>query len=343
MDPGERGSFRLAERCPWLAPAREQIAQSLRTGRLAHALLLQGQVGLGKAALADWIARLALCEAPGNSACGVCTACQLYDAATHPDVVRVGLVDEKKQIAVDDVREMTSGLALKSYRGVRKVAIVHPADAMNPNGANALLKTLEEPAGPALLILTVARPERLPATIASRCQRIQIARPERGAALAWLEAEAPGTDWAGPLALASGAPLEAIRLAASGAHELDAEMTELPSALIRPDADLVGMAERCKQRLPAERLRWIENWVTERIRRGLAPGGTGHTPGTPGLPSAARTRHIQGLYMVLDEVRLAQAALRGSASVEMLFERLLTMLSRELVTVRAAAPPRLKK
>lgn len=343
MEPGERSNYRLAERCFWLAPVRGQIAESLRADRLPHALLLQGQVGLGKAALAEWIARLALCEQPGDTACGQCVSCQLFDAGSHPDIARVGLVDDKKQIAVDDIREMTAGMALKTYRGVRKVAIVHPADAMNANGANALLKTLEEPAGPTLLILTVARPERLPATIASRCQRLKILRPEGAAALAWLEAEAPGTEWAGPLALACGAPLEAISLAAHGAHDLEAEMAELPAALIRPDPDLVSMAERCKQRLPAERLRWIENWVTERIRRGLAPAATGHTPATAGLPSLARTRHIQGLYLILDEVRLSQAALRGSANVEMLFERLLMMMSRELATVRAAAPPRSKK
>jgi DNA polymerase III subunit delta' len=335
MDPAALTSFRLAARAPWFAAARGQVALAIGAGRLPHAMLLQGQPGLGKAALADWIARLALCEAPAAGPCNACTSCRLHEAGTHPDLRRVGLVDEKKQIAVEDIRELIGSLSLKSYRGGRKVAIVDPADAMNASGANALLKTLEEPSAGALLILTVARPERLPATIASRCQRLKILAPEHAAALAWLAAEDPATEWAGPLSLAAGAPLAALRLAAAGAHELEKEMAELPGQLARPDVDLVGLAERSTQRLPAERLRWIENWVTERIRRGLLAPAPDHSPATPGLPAAARTRHIQGLYEILDDTRAAQAALKGSANVTLLFERLFVRLARELETLRA--------
>lgn len=335
MDPVELTSFRLAGRAPWLAAAREQVALAIGAGRLPHALLLQGQPGLGKAALADWIARLALCETPAAGPCNACTSCRLHEAGTHPDLRRVGLVEDKKQIAVEDIRELIGSLSLKSYRGRRKVAIVDPGDAMNASGANALLKTLEEPSAGALLILTVARPERLPATIASRCQRLKIAPPERDAALAWLAAEDPATDWAGPLSLAAGAPVAALRLAAAGAHDLEREMAELPGLLARPEADLVGLAERCQQRLPAERLRWIENWVTERIRRGLLSPAPDHSPANPGLPAAARRRHIQGLYEILDDTRAAQAALKGSANVTLLFERLFVRLARELETLRA--------
>jgi len=98
----------------------------------------------------------------------------------------------------------------------------------------------------------------------------------------------------------------------------------------------VQHAERCQQRLPAERLRWIENWVTERIRRGLLSPAPDHSPVNTGLPAAARRRHIQTLYSILDETRLAQAVLlRGSANVVLLFEHLFVSLSRELVTVRS--------
>ena len=336
MDPLELTSFRLAGRAPWFATAREQIALAIGSGRLPHALLLQGQPGLGKAALADWIARLALCEAPAAGPCNACTSCRLHEAGTHPDLRRVGLVDDKKQIAVEDIRELIASLSLKSFRGRRKVAIVDPADAMNASGANALLKTLEEPSPGALLILTVARPERLPATIASRCQRLKLAPPEPAVALAWLKAEDAATDWPGPLSLAAGAPIAALRLAAAGAHDLEREMAELPGLLARPDADLVGLAERCQQRLPAERLRWIENWVTERIRRGLLAAAPDHSPANPGLPSQARTRHIQGLYATLDELRAAQAALRGPANPSLLFERVLGRLALELSAAKAA-------
>jgi DNA polymerase III delta' subunit len=236
MDPAELGSFRLAQRAPWLAAARAQVALAIGAGRLPHALLLQGQPGLGKAALADWIARLALCEAPAADPCGACTSCRLHAAATHPDLRRVGLVEDKKQIAVEDIRELIVSLALKSFRGGRKAAIVDPADALNASGANALLKTLEEPSAGALLVLTVARPERLPATIASRCQRLKIAPPAREAALIWLAEVDPAPDWAGPLSLAAGAPVAALRLVAAGASDLEREMAELPTSSVWPSA-----------------------------------------------------------------------------------------------------------
>jgi DNA polymerase-3 subunit delta' len=328
--------YRLAAGAPWLAGARERISSVLAADRLAHALLIQGQAGVGKAALADWIARLALCEHPAAGPCDACVSCHLHAAGTHPDLIRVGLVDEHKQIAVEDVRAMIGRLTLKSYRGGNKVAIVDPADAMNPSSANALLKTLEEPASGTLLVLTAARPERLPATITSRCQRLKLTTPDATTALAWLSAIDASIEWRGPLALASGAPVRALELAHGGAADLEAEMSTLPGLLARPDPDFVGLAERFQQQMPAERLRWIENWVTERIRKGVTAPAPGHSPSNQGLPQVARTRHIQGLYTILDEVRAAQVALRGQANVQLLWERLLVMLGRELTDVRAA-------
>jgi DNA polymerase-3 subunit delta' len=319
---------------PWLAPARERVLQMLRTGRLAHALLLQGQPGLGKHALAEWIGRTALCESPSDGPCGECTSCRLHSANSHPDLVRVVIREDKKQILVDDVREMIAGLTLKSYRGRRKVALIDPADAMNSNGANALLKTLEEPAGEALLVLTASRPERLPATIASRCQRLKIMPPSRAVALDWLRGIDPGVEWEPRLALVAGAPLAALALARVA--PIDKDMAELTAVLARGDGDVVALAERCQKAHPGERLRWIENWVTDRIRKGLTAPAADHSPGSPGLPAALRRRHIQGLYGILDETRAARAALQGPASVAMLFERLFVMLARELEVLRTA-------
>ncbi len=324
----------VAAAAPWLAEGRERVLGMLAADRLSHALLLQGPPGIGKQALAEWIGRVALCEAPAGGPCGVCAACVLHAAGSHPDLLRVGIAEDKKQIAVDDIREMIAALQLKSYRGRRKVAIIDPADGMNASGYNALLKTLEEPPGDALLLLTVSRPERLPATIGSRCQRIKLPAPSREIALGWLRTVDPGVDWAPALALTAGAPFAALALAT--APQLDKEMAELPALLARADADIVGLAERCKERQPAERLRWIENWVTERIRRGLLSAAPDHSPGSPGLPAGLRTRHIQGLFRVLDETRTAQNALKGPANVVMLFERLFVMLARELEVLRTA-------
>jgi DNA polymerase-3 subunit delta' len=330
--------WRLGAEAPWLAGAREQWSAALQGGRLPHALLLYGSAGLGKGALAEWIARATLCEHSERAPCGECTSCTLHEAGSHPDLRRVYVEIGKKQVAIDDVRDLIGALALKSYRGGRKVGIVDPADAMNVNGANALLKTLEEPSPNTLLILVVARGDRLPATIASRCQRLRIAPPPSATAVAWLGRQQRGVDWSGPLALAGGAPLRALALVQGGGAELEREMAEWPALLSRPDADVVGLAERAAKSLPAERLRWIENWITDRLRKALTTSAADHTPGNAGLPAAPRRRHIQALYALLDDTRAAQSALRGSASVPLLFERVLVALAEALGQVRATRP-----
>ena len=326
----------LAREAPWLAPAREQVQRAIAAGRLSHALQIVGPPGLGTAGLAEWIARAALCDRPASAPCDECASCRLHEAGSHPDRVRIAVREDKQQVLIDDVRELIESLGLRSQRGGRRVAIVDPADAMNVNGANALLKTLEEPGAGALLILPLARAHRLPATIASRCQRLELAVPPVAVGLAWLRARGANADWEGLLAIVGGVPPDALALAEAGAAELPREMAELPAYLRRPDADPVQLAERWAKHFPAARLRWIENWITERIRLGLAGPAPGHTPATPGLPAPARTRHIQDLYGLLDETRGAREALHGSANVASLFERVLFGLSEALAEPRPA-------
>ena len=91
--------------------------------------------------------------------------------------------EDAKQLLIEQIRALCDQLALKSYRGGYKVAIVTGADLMTENAANALLKTLEEPPPQSLLILCSARPSRLPATIVSRCQRLTIPKPPRDMSL----------------------------------------------------------------------------------------------------------------------------------------------------------------
>ena len=326
------------DKAPWLDASRQQVRYALAGDKLAHALLIHGQSGVGKAALAEWITQLVLCDQPGEEPCGVCQSCRFYLADTHPDIQRVGIPEGKKQIPVDDVREMITSLRLMSGRRGRKVAIIDPADAMNANGANALLKTLEEPPAGTLLILTVARLERLPPTVASRCSRVSVKTPSRADALTWLAQVDSTVDWNGPLALASGAPVAAMRLVSNGGALITEQMAELPAMLRRPDTDVIALAERSQAHFPAERLRWLEHWLCERIRRGLGIAVSDHNLASQPLPAEARKKHIQALYGLLDQTRLAQSALRGSANVTLLFETLYFTLARELEWLLAQQP-----
>src|SRR3954471_2464877 len=189
---------------PWLMPAWSMLAEDLRAGRLHHALLFVGARGYGKRALANALAVSALCtrRAADGSACGTCRGCVLFAAGSHPDLVRVTfeLRDSdgklRTEIIVDQMRALGQRLAMSTQFGGWQIAIVDPADAMNPNAANALLKTLEEPSSDTAIMLIADDPSRLPATIRSRCRRIEADMPTRDEALAWLSEQGIGADLA---------------------------------------------------------------------------------------------------------------------------------------------------
>jgi len=178
---------------PWLADSWRVLSGALAGDRLHHGLLIAGPAGFGKRALADAFASAALCteRRSDGRACGRCRSCLLVAAGSHPDLVRVTfeLRDDGKprtEITVDQLRALSQRLALSSQFGGLQIALIDPADRMNASAANALLKTLEEPASSTIIVLVADDPARLPATIRSRCQRIAIAVPAREVALAWL-------------------------------------------------------------------------------------------------------------------------------------------------------------
>src|SRR5580692_9226040 len=198
---------------------------AFKAGRLPHSLLLLSVPGLGAEQLANWITALALCESPAERPCDVCASCRLLRSDSHPDVHAVRLEEDAQQIKVDQVRELIESLALKSYRGGYKVGVIEGAEALNANGANAFLKTLEEPSADTVLIM-IARPNhRLPATIASRCLRLSLRPPPTAAALAWLEQNSAAKQpWTAALALAGGAPLQALQFDPAVLAALDEDM-----------------------------------------------------------------------------------------------------------------------
>ena len=180
------------EFAPWQQRAYEQAVAALQAGRLGHGLLVCGPAGLGQRAVVERLARYVLCggePVPGDR------NLQLIEAGTHPDLQLVSFIPTKAgdklrtEIVIEQVRELSRKLSLTPQYGRAQVAIIDPADAVNRSAFNALLKTLEEPASGRYLWLLSAEPMRLPATIRSRCQRLEFRLPPRAEALAWLQAQ----------------------------------------------------------------------------------------------------------------------------------------------------------
>lgn len=152
------------------------LRQALASGRLAHAWLFAGEPQVGKFSVALAFAALALCEAPRDGEpCGGCGACGLTAAATHPDLI--ALAPDGAQIKIEQILELQRKLALRPFSAARKVAVIDQADALNPQAANAFLKTLEEPPAESVIVLVSARPGALLDTIRSRCQPLWFGAP----------------------------------------------------------------------------------------------------------------------------------------------------------------------
>ncbi len=266
---------------PWLAPLATRVGDGIADGRLGHAPLIHGPAGVGKRLLADWlVARLLCLETPDRAPCGQCRSCTLRAAGTHPDCFPMGIEEDRTGILVEQVRDLTAGLALTPALGEVRAGCIDPADAMTEGAANALLKTLEEPAGNVWLILVSDRPDRLPATIRSRCQALPVRIPEPGIAAEWLAGQAPDTDAdhrARALELAGGAPLTARDWLQSG--ELDRGLAIRDQLLAQASGgdppDLESWLEQ-----PDSTWYWLAQWTATFLRRCLARNQRRTLPGS---------------------------------------------------------------
>ena len=230
---------------PWQSRMLAQAVDALDGGRMGHALLLCGPARLGKRAVAERLAAHVLGTARDARAAA------LVAAGTHPDLHLVGLEFNREgtrlrtEIVIDQIRALSAKLSLTPQYGGAQVAIVDPADAINHAACNGLLKTLEEPQPGRYLWLVAADPARLPATIRSRCQRLEFRLPPRAEALDWLlvrghaEAEAVAA-----LDATRGHPGLADAWLRDGGMALRREVATDLASLARGDASALETAQR---------------------------------------------------------------------------------------------------
>lgn len=298
----------------WLHPAAATLEGVLAADRAPQALLIHGLPGTGRGLLAEWLARRLLGLPPDGTG-----------PIVHPDFLAVGLEGPKQHtISVGQARALIDFVALTASAR-RKVAIVSPAEAMTASAANAILKTLEEPAGETVLILVADSPGNLPATIVSRCQRLRVAAPTAAAAAAFLAATEPGVDWGPWLELAGGAPFGARGLRALERDDrppaLPGFAADLGQLVARAEGPAV-VASRWVKVSPDLALRWLELRAAAVIRQRLVPGAPRDTVPAP-LQNPGTGPNIAGWFDHIDQIRRAREQLGRGLNEELLLADLL--------------------
>ena len=324
------------EFAPWQQRAYTQAVEALVAGRLAHGLLFSGPAGLGQREVAEQLAQRVLCLSPhGEEPCGACRSCALYRLRSqsdpvelrpdgslalphgrpgHPDALFVGFAMNEKtgkprsELSVEQVRALSAQLALTPQYGEARVALIDPADALNTAASNALLKTLEEPQPGRYLWLIAADTSRLPATIRSRCQKLEFRLPPRDEALAWLQSQGHAKAADEALEAARWHPGLAAQWLADGSLDLRRAVADDLRALTQGRASATATAQRWNaDDFLALRLRFAADLALEAAGRLTAP---------------ARTRRLAAWFAAANRTRdLLRTTVRADLAVaELLLE-----------------------
>jgi DNA polymerase-3 subunit delta' len=260
--------------------------QQQRDG-LPHAILFHGPTGIGKVAFAECFAQSLLCEdlTDEAEACGTCASCGWFAKYSHPDFRRLrpdsferdaadedeaGNADNEesggakstktasKIIRIGQVRELADFANRSTHRQGWRVILLYPADTLNTESANALLKMLEEPHPGTVFILVTSFLDRLLPTILSRCHKIPVPMPRHQDSLSWLQAQGvkDADVW---LAEQGGAPLAAYDLSMAGGRE---DMDAFLNQLVQPTIEGVLKTAEKMQKTPASQLiAWLQRWL----------------------------------------------------------------------------------
>jgi len=259
---------------PWQSNAWEILQQNLSSGRLPHALLMQGAEGCGVEDFSRIFANLLLCQKPQEGlACGSCQSCELFRAGTHPDFVELQPEVNKegkvsKIIKVEQVRSLVNFVSQTSMNGGRRVIIINPADIMNQNAANALLKCLEEPGEDTQFLLLSFQASRVMATIRSRCQKVDLPLPDFSVADEWLKTFVDdASERKKLLTMSSGSPLLARDWFEEGAGNEIEIMQQSLSAVLSGEVSPVAVANQWFKEGSGYLLQWWWRWLMVEIKK----------------------------------------------------------------------------
>ena len=282
----------MNEILPWHQQSWDEFTSN--ADRLHHGLLLNGLSGIGRREFAMQLSGYLLCDAADSSKpCGKCQSCTLFRAGTHPDFhmltteleAESGRIDLIKQfsgryqdvaarekkanpakiIPVDQIRLLIDRFYRSAHISENKVALILPADRMNGNAANALLKLLEEPPENSYLILVTNYPEHLPPTVRSRCILERLPAPDEAAARLWLRERVDSSGLLDDLGQSYG-PLDVLARLSTGEAELERNNNNMLLQLLVGNSDPVELAAHLTKQKNIAVFVWLHEWISALIK-----------------------------------------------------------------------------
>ena len=322
---------------PWQAEQWARVVKQVNTNKVPHAFLLNGVEGIGKQAFAEGLVAHLLCEQVASGlmteSCGSCKQCRLLASDTHPDYKNIAPEGGSSILKVDTIRALVDFFAQSSMQGGRKLSVLAPAEALNHNAANALLKTLEEPSGDSVIILVSHSAGQLLPTIRSRCQVIDFSLPEPSLANKWLSEELStrgqsleAGDFEAVMSLASNAPLKALKFIEAGSLDENRLMLTEMASFLRRDVLSSELAGRWGDDIAIMRLEWMIQWVELVLKVKMTQLAIDSHPAEKMINHLAKISKEQQLLMLYNNSLAQLRLLLGTSNPnkQLLFEYILS-------------------
>jgi len=320
--------------------ARLILQGALRSGRISHAYLFVGPVGVGRLAAARAFGQALLCAVGGDDACGMCGPCRKVIGGTHPDlrIIAPGRTEsgaERRAVAIDQVRDLKREAAYPPYEGKWKIFVIDDTEQMRAEAANSLLKVLEEPPANTVIILLSESTEALLPTLVSRAQlvRFTLVPASEIAPVLVARAGVPADRARFLAAMAGGRVGAALEAAAAGDEPFARRQEVLTTLWALEGGDAIGSLDAAEAlaRQKDEIERWLDIallWFRDlAVWQALADPALltnlDHQRDVASRAGRARPEHLTG---AVDAIEQAKAALRRNINPRLVLETLFTRL-----------------
>jgi DNA polymerase-3 subunit delta' len=335
----------MKELYPWQSETIQRL-HGMRT-RLPNALLFKGPEGIGKRDLALNFAQSILCSSPNENgvACQQCSSCHWFTQETNPDfrliqpnsfsdseeaTEKEGGKKASREISIDQIRAISSFANLTSHSNGYRIVLIHPAEAMNNNAANALLKSLEEPSDQLMFILVSNNPQQLLPTILSRCLSFALALPAHEQSVSWLRDEGIA-DPTLALAQAGFAPLLALKIAS---EESDSEEhAEILNSLSRQARfDAIALAERVQRTSPVQVIHLLQQWCYDLVSFKQVGVIRYYPEQLESITRISKNTSLQALFRFVKELQEAKRVALHPLNPKLFFETLFLAYQQLMIT-----------